>query len=321
MSHQPPLVSIVIPCFNATRYIPETLNSLRAQTFRDFETILVNDGCPDTENLERALEPYRDEIVYLKSGAWASISGSRNNGINASRAKYISLLDADDIFEPEYLSVMVGKLEADPGIDLVYSDATYFGGSPWDGRTFMTMNPVEGEVTLEKLITRECTIFISVTARRESLIRAGLFDTQVRGGEDWDLWMRVVRTGGKIVYDRRSLVRYRVRMGSMSSDKLDLLRNGLTVCQKYLAMSDVAGKERRLFEATAARYRANTDLVMGKQALYAGRRAEAIDLLSRANQTLNETQVALAIVALRLFPRLLHWYVRRRYPTEYVYLH
>src|SRR5580658_691870 len=107
ISPQPPMVSVVIPCYNATQYIPDALNSLRAQTFRDFETILVNDGCPDTENLERALEPYRGEIVYLKSGEWASISGSRNRGINASRARYISLLDADDIWEPEYLGVLV----------------------------------------------------------------------------------------------------------------------------------------------------------------------------------------------------------------------
>src|ERR1700676_72285 len=100
-----PLVSIVIPCFNATKYIPETLDSLRAQTFRDFEIILVNDGCPDTENLERVLEPYRDEIRYLKSGRWASISESRNNAIQASTARYIALLDADDIWEPNYLQV------------------------------------------------------------------------------------------------------------------------------------------------------------------------------------------------------------------------
>src|SRR5690348_17239918 len=102
-----PLVSVIIPCFNATKYIPDTLNSLRAQTFRDFETILVNDGCPDTENLERVLEPYMGEIRYLKSGKWASISGSRNTGINASSARYISLIDADDVWEPNYLEVLV----------------------------------------------------------------------------------------------------------------------------------------------------------------------------------------------------------------------
>ncbi len=214
MSSAPPLVSVVIPCYNATRYIPDALNSLRAQVFRDFETILVNDGCPDTENLERALDPYRDEIRYLKSGRWASISGSRNTGILASNARYIALLDADDMWEPDYLQVQVGILEQDPSIDLVYPDARYFGEGAWVGRTFMEMNPSEGEVTMEKLISRATSVFISVTARRESLIRAGLFDPQIGGGEDWDLWLRVLRTGGRITYHRRAVACYRVRQGS-----------------------------------------------------------------------------------------------------------
>jgi glycosyltransferase involved in cell wall biosynthesis len=321
MSNASPLVSVVIPCYNATKYIPDTLNSLRAQTFRDFEVILVNDGCPDTENLERALEPYRDEIVYIKSGKWASISGSRNTGINASQARYIAFLDADDAWEPEYLKVLVGILEADPSIDLIYANATYIGDTAWTGATLMEKFPLEGEVTLEKLISRECVIFISVTARRESLIRAGLFDPMIRGGEDWDLWVRVMRTGGKIAYDRRPLARYRLREGSMSADKLDLLRNGLSVCQKYLSMADLTAEERVWWERCAATYRANTDLVRGKQALYAKRRKEAIELLTRANGVLKNRQVRAAILALRVAPALVYSYVHRRYPTEYAYLH
>src|ERR1700722_13509 len=262
MSDATPLVSVIIPCYNATAYISDALNSLRAQVFRNFETILVNDGCPDTENLERVLEPYRNEIRYLKSGRWASISGSRNTGILASGARYIALLDADDKWELDYLQVQVGILEQDPSIDLVYPDARYFGdGGSWIGKTFMEMNPSKGEVTMEKLISREVSVFISVTARRESLIRAGLFDPQVRGGEDWDLWMRVLRTGGKITYHRRPVARYRLRQGSMSADKLDLLRNGLSVCQKYLNLPEISEQERRWFEASAKVYQANTHFV------------------------------------------------------------
>src|ERR1035438_10531998 len=59
-----PLVSVIVPCYRVTAFIAEALDSLRAQTFRDFEAIVVNDGCPDTENLERALAPYQSGIVY-----------------------------------------------------------------------------------------------------------------------------------------------------------------------------------------------------------------------------------------------------------------
>ena len=322
MNTQPPLVSVVIPCYNATQFIPDALNSLCSQTFRDFETILVNDGCPDTENLERVLEAYRSEIVYLKSGKWASISGSRNTGIQASRARYIAFLDADDIWEPDYLRVQVDILEQDSSLDMVYPNAVYFGeAGSWAGRTFMQMNPSRGEVTLRKLISREVCVFIGVTARRESLIRAGLFDPLIRGGEDWDLWIRVVRTGGKATYHRRPLVRYRLRKGSMSNDKLDLLRNGLSVCEKYLKLSDLSEQERGWWETQASNYRANADFVRGKQALYARRREEAIELLTRANVVLQSNRIRAVIAALRFAPHLLYRYIHRLYPTEYAYLH
>jgi glycosyltransferase involved in cell wall biosynthesis len=315
-----PLVSVVIPCFNATKYIPDTLDSLRAQTFRDFEIILTNDGCPDTENLERVLEPYRGEIRYLKSGKWASISESRNNAIQASNARYIALVDADDIWEPNYLEVQVGTLEKDPSIDLVYPDARYFGDGPWAGRTFMQMNPSEGEVTMEKLISRELSVFICITARRESLIRAGLFDPQVRGGEDWDLWIRVLRTGGKIAYNKQVLAGYRMRMGSMSDDKLDLLRNGLSVCRKHLNLP-ISVQERLWFEAKRDNITATMDFVLGKQAIYAGRGREAIELLSKANGLLKNSRISITILALRLAPGLVFSYIHKKYPSEYAYLH
>jgi glycosyltransferase involved in cell wall biosynthesis len=85
MTDTEPAVSVIVPCYRVTEYIREALDSLRAQTFRNFETIVINDGCPDTANLERALEPYRGEIVYIKQEN-TGLSGARNSGIKAARA-------------------------------------------------------------------------------------------------------------------------------------------------------------------------------------------------------------------------------------------
>jgi glycosyltransferase involved in cell wall biosynthesis len=320
MSNETPLVSVIIPCYNATRYIAEALNSLRAQVFRNFEIILVNDGCPDTEGLERALEPYSNEIRYLNSGH-VGVSGARNMGILASRARYIALLDADDWFEPDYLQVQVGILEQDPSIDLVYPDARYFGAGDWTGKTIMGMNPPEGEVTMEKLISREISVCIYVTARREILIRAGLFDPDIRAGEDWDLWMRVCRGGGKITYHRRVLATYRLLTGSISDSKIELLRQGLLVCQKHLSLPGIDEQERRWLEASAQQYQANLNFVLGKQAIYDGRGREAIGLLTKANEVLKNSRISIVILMLRFAPGVLSFYVRRKYPTEYAYLH
>jgi glycosyltransferase involved in cell wall biosynthesis len=321
MSNSSPKVSVVIPCYNVTRYIGETLDSLRAQTFRDFETILVNDGCPDTENLERVLEGYRDEIVYLKSGKWASISGSRNAGINKSSATYIALLDGDDAWEPDYLKIQVDILDADPDISLVYPNARYFGGGAWDGRLFMDMIPSTGEVTMERLITRECAVFIGVTARREALVRAGLFDPLVPGGEDLDLWMRVVRSGGKITYHRQPLVKYRLRPNSMSDDKFDLLKNGLTVYQKHLNTPGITDQERQYLERAIQKQHATINVLLGKKALYAGNYSEALDRLDQANKQFRSRNLRLLVLGLRMMPQLVHRWVHLRYPTEYAFLH
>jgi glycosyltransferase involved in cell wall biosynthesis len=321
MKNSSPLVSVIIPCFNTTRYIVETLESLRAQTFRDFEAILVNDGCPDTDNLEKVLEPYQGEIVYLKSGKWASISGSRNTGMLKSRAKYIAFLDSDDAWEPDYLSYHVNMLEADPTIDVVYPNATFFGEGSWVGQTFMERIPSEGPVTVESMLAGRCTVCISATSRRESLVRAGLMDPNVRGGEDMDLWFRVLQNGGKIVYHRRPLLRYRLRAKSMSDDKLDLLRNGLQVYEKHVNLPNLPAGQHELFAAAIRRQNARIDAFLGRKAAYARNRTEALEHLTRANQVLRDRRLGVAIFALRFMPQLLFQYIHRRYPTEYIFLH
>src|SRR5208283_4207726 len=98
-----PQVSVIMPAYRVSAYIKDAVDSVLAQTFQDFELIVVNDGCPDTEALERVLGPYRSRIVYLKLEKNVGLASARNAGIQASHSPYIALLDADDIYEPNYL--------------------------------------------------------------------------------------------------------------------------------------------------------------------------------------------------------------------------
>src|SRR5262249_43809454 len=95
ISEAAPAVSVIIPAYGVTPYIAEALDSVLAQTYTDFELIVVNDGCPDTAALEAVLRPYLDHIVYVKKEN-GGVSSARNAGIRVARAPLIALLDGDD---------------------------------------------------------------------------------------------------------------------------------------------------------------------------------------------------------------------------------
>lgn len=139
-----PAVSVIIPAYNAAQYVGEALESVFAQTFADYEVIVVNDGSPDTDELERVLAPYMERTTYLKQENRGP-SGARNTGIERARGKYVALLDSDDLWLSDYLTKQVALLDADPELDLVYSDALIFGDSTLAGRTFMEMAPSRGQ--------------------------------------------------------------------------------------------------------------------------------------------------------------------------------
>src|SRR6266404_2315868 len=209
-----PVVSVIIPAYMATPYIAGTLDSILAQTFAGFEIIVVNDGSPDTEDMERALEPYRSSIVYIAQENQGQ-AGARNTGIRASRGAFLAFLDDDDQWEPEFLRFHINVMQADPGLAVHYGDAIIFGDTPRRGRTVMEFTPSSGDATFDRLVRRECTLLhCAALSRREAVLRAGMFDDSLRYGEYIDLWLRIARQGGRIGYQRRVVARCRLRRDS-----------------------------------------------------------------------------------------------------------
>ncbi|HXG66240.1 MAG TPA: glycosyltransferase family A protein [Blastocatellia bacterium] len=299
-----PAVSIIVPAYNTSQFIGETLQSVFAQTFTDYEVIVINDGSPDTNELERVMEPYRDRVIYIKQEN-RGLSGARNTGIRAARGRYIALLDSDDLWEPDYLAVQVGILERDPAIDVLYPNALFFGASPHAGRKFQDINTSNGEVTFERLITLQCQVWVGVTARREAIIRAGMFDESLRSSEDFDLWLRVVKQGGRIAYHRQVLARYRQRPGSLSSDAVWMCHHILRVLEKAGRCLDLTPDERDLLERQQAHFRAIKRLHEGKRAFERRDAKGAIEALTEANAFLHKPKLKLALLALRFAPGLL----------------
>lgn len=299
-----PKVSVIIPAYKAAEYIGATLKSVFEQTFKDYEVIVVNDGAPDTEETERVLEPYLGRIVYIKQEN-RGVSGARNTAIRNARGEYVALLDSDDMWEPEYLEIQVAALESDPSIDVIYPNGVIFGGGPGTGRKCMDLSPSEGEVTFESLITQRCTVLTFVTARRETILRAGLLDEALRSSEDFDLWLRIVKQGGRIAYHRRELARYRSRRGSLSADPVWMCQHILKVFDKAARTLELTPREREVLAQQSVRFRAVQRLCEGKRALFRGEVEKAIEGLTEANAFFKSRKIAATRLLLRFAPRLL----------------
>ncbi len=299
------MVSVVIPAYRAADSIAATLDSVLAQTFKDYEIIVVNDGSPDSEDLERALGSYRERIIYLRQENQGP-AGARNTGIRTARGRYVALLDSDDIWDPEHLGAQLAVLEADKSIDVVYADARIFGDVPEAGRTVMEFCPSAGEVTFERLVARQCTVHICVSlCRRESLLRAGLFDPAFRGTEDIDMWLRIARQGGRIAYQRRVLGSYRRHAGSLSSNQVSMLEGFLAVLAKAARDPGLTAAQRKAVERQQAIERGSLELEKGRNAFLAGDAEAAFSHLTRANAQHRSLKLSTVLMMLRVAPRLL----------------
>jgi len=300
-----PLVSVIIPAYRAAESIAATLDSVLAQTWQDYEVIVVNDGSPDSEDLEKALEPYRARIIYVRQENQGP-GGARNTGIRMARGAYVALLDSDDVWDPEHLAAQLAVLEADPSVDMVYADARIIGDVPEAGRTVMEFCPSVGEVTFERLVTRECTIHICVSVcRREALLRAGLFDPAFRGTEDIDMWMRIARLGGRIAYQRRVLGCYRRQAGSLSSDRVSMVEGFLAVLAKAARDPGLTAAQRDAVERQVAVEQSKLELHKGRNAFLAGDAAAAVSHLRRANAQHKSLKLAAVLMLLRVAPGFL----------------
>lgn len=299
-----PLVSIITPAYNASGFIREALESAFAQSFTDYEIIVVNDGSPDTAELERVLEPDMHRIKYIKQENQGP-STARNTALRAASGTFIAFLDSDDMWLPDYLEEQVRIMRGDASIDVLYPDAEVFGDAPEAGRRFMEICPSEGEVTFESLIRQQCTVMICCMVRRETISRLGGFDEGLRSSEDFDLWLRIVKAGGRIQYHRRVLARYRKRRGSLSSDPVWICRHILLALEKSGRTLDLTPRERETLARQQAHFRALLRFHEGKRAFFAGDAKAAIKDLSEANALLKSRKLSVMLMLLRFAPKLL----------------
>lgn len=305
--------SVVIPAYNAAHLISDALNSVFAQSTNDYEIIVVNDGSPDTAEFEKALEPYLNDITYIRR-ANGGPAAARNTGILAARAKFIAFLDSDDQWEATHLEEMRKFLQSEPTLDLVYADAVNFGESGKEGVTTMHANPSEGLATFESLVLCKCTVIGStVVARRQTLIDAGLFDESFIQGEDFELWCRLAYRGGRIDYRKHIHARRRIHKNNLTSDLVGSFAGQAKALRKFMKELDLPEGLRKDMERELEKCNAAIALERCKQQLVARRYEEAVVELERANAAYRSRKLQLVLYLIQTVPRLVrHMYLRQR---------
>lgn len=310
-----PSITVVVPVYRATRYIATAMDSALAQTFTDYEIIVVNDGCPDTAELERILSHYAGKLVYIKQENKGP-GGARNAGVRAARGRFIAFLDADDYWAPNYLSEQMLFLARNPCADMVYSDALLVGDSPLAGQTFMETTPSAGTVDFENLLTGYCTVILSGTVvRKQRILDVGLFDENLRRAEDYDLWLRLARSKAAIRYHRKVLLFRRELSTALCADKTSLFLDEVRVLAKAARQAPLSPSQKEKTLMQIEKMKAAIHLEQCKIFFERKEFLEAAVALRKANDVYKSWKLRLVLISLQLSPGLLlqvHNYIRRK---------
>lgn len=224
-----PVISVVIPAYNAAWCVARAIDSVLAQTFRDFELIVVNDG--STDDTATVLSAYGDQLRILTQ-ANGGLSSARNAGIHAARGDYIAFLDADDWWLVDKLARQIRLMESRPDLAFCSSAANIVdpAGKPqgrWDCGC-------DDQPPLDAIFSANAFVAGSgsaVLAKRHALEQAGDFDETLHSLEDIDMWMRLAAIGDYACI-AEPLVVIMKRPDSMSRN-LDVMRNAaITVMRR-----------------------------------------------------------------------------------------
>jgi glycosyltransferase involved in cell wall biosynthesis len=310
MSDAVPAVSVIVPAYGLAHLVGETLRSLQAQAFDDWEAIVVDDGAPD--DVEGALRPFTDDprIRFLKTDN-RGVATARNRAIGHARAPLIALLDGDDLYEPDYLTLMVEAISADGRLGFVSCDAVYFGDDARAGRRFSEFSPQSTPVTLARVLRREFNVFTACIIRKAAFDAVGGYDGTLRAAEDFDLWLRLLEAGWQGGIVARPLARYRRRANSLSHQTGPLL---LALARVYRAAAARLGDTDvgKVAEAMRARIEREAAWDEGDALIRAGRVREGLRVLRAARAWERSGRWRLAMPLMMVLPALAQPILRGR---------
>lgn len=300
-----PRIAVIVPAYGVARFLGEALQSLQAQTFRDWECVVIDDGAPD--DVAGAVAPFlADQRIRFLATDNKGVSAARNRAIAATSAPLVCLLDGDDLFRPHYLATMVPLIEGDPAIRLASCNARIFGAVP---RERICFNRKQGtgdgkRCSLADTLDRSFGIYIGTTFRRADFDAVGGFDEAMAHSEDFDFWVRLMLLGGDGYYVDDVMGDYRVRAGSASGDTIRLLQGNIRIYEKALAALPAGRSERALIERLLGEQRAQLHFEQAIDRVILGDTRSGLAALRTSGSRGGSSAWTLSLHLWRLFPAL-----------------
>lgn len=205
--------SIIIPCYNQAHFLSDSIESLKSQSYPNWEAIIVNDGSTDNTNEIASAWVSKDSRIKLISHTINfGLAHARNTGIRYAKGYFISFLDSDDIFSPLHLELFYSEFRN--GFDIVFSSYSYFSKND----TILHTVKIEKKISFDKILSGNIVPPVAVIFRRSTLSLTGLLDVSLAstGTEDWDLWIRFYKVGAKLGIVKNATAFYRISFDSMS---------------------------------------------------------------------------------------------------------
>ena len=237
MQPSEPLVSVIIPAYNQARYLRQSIDSTLAQTYKRFEVIVVDDG--STDETSSIAASYGSRIRYIRQEN-LGLGGARNSGIRVAQGEYVALLDADDMWEPNYLNVISSLIVENPGASVYYCQAQSIdeNGNRLPQYIGYPIEPLNTSTDMYKAVLKSNFIIPSTTTiRRQIFLDYGYFDQTLRSCQDWDLWIRI-SPDNTFVGTKDVLVQYRVHGESLSANILAQQASAKKVIETHFGPDD-----------------------------------------------------------------------------------
>ena len=252
-----PTVDIIIPAYNAAKFLPAALDSVEAQSFKDWRILLVDDG--STDHTEELVAPYcarlGDKLKYIRQPN-RGLPAARNAAIANSSAEFLALLDADDVWLPWRLEESLKAFLGRPKVGLAYGLITQIDP---EGRLLGTFlgnaSHAEGKIAPYIYMRKVEFPCPTVTFRSECVAKVGGFDETMRASEDRDLWLRIALQY-EVACVPRVIAYYRVSPNSMSTDPERMVISQRQFIRKHFGAKGCGVRARQIALARVYKQRA-----------------------------------------------------------------